>query len=140
MLCLTETMVLHDGEPVNVKSEHDLSLSARAHMRDGRRARGLPRGGVRLVSADSHPLRYKAHYSEECVQMLAASAPAGVVVVGAYFSPSLSLNQLRAALAWARRWMRGTSILIGDLNIRDKAWDPSARTTLKSAALLEWSL
>ena len=131
-------MVLHDGEPVDITSEHDLSLSARAHTRNGRRVRGCPRGGLRLVSADSHPLQYKAHYSEDSAQMLVASAPAGVVVVGAYFAPSITLTQLRDALAWARRWTRGTSILIGDLNIRDKAWDPDARTTLKSATLLEW--
>ena len=138
VLCITETMKARAAE-VTTHSRHDIELSGFASTSDatannaeddthrnenlGKQRKYRPRGGVRLLSDEAHPLRYRAHYTTKNIQALVASVPGGVTVVGLYVSPTTSQAQFGTLLGWLSGHTRGTSVILGDANARHKNWD-----------------
>lgn len=118
VLCIGETW--HSGaKETTVHSRHDIELMARPPSTAG----GRPAGGVRLLSGSAHPLRLRASRRTQCTHAIVCSAPAGVTIAAAYISPSVDAGELEDFFAWLRPHVRGTSVLLGDLNARHEQWD-----------------
>lgn len=131
VLCMTETHGQDDS--IHHTTSRDLYIS-------GPRARGFKsrhNGGVRLLAAPHSKLRYRAHLRTDNAQVIVASLPSGLIVIGAYVAPLRGKGSMEAVLSWVKPWLRGEAVLLGDLNSRNRIWDTD--TNAYGSTLLTWT-
>lgn len=130
VLCITETW--ESRSRLFGTTPHRISLAGPKVRNSHRHA-----GGVHLLSRSGSTLRYRSHLWLDYAQVIVARLPCGLTVIGAYVSPLRGRRALEVVLDWIKPWMRGPTVVLGDLNSRNVRWDTSRNTY--GTALLDWA-
>lgn len=130
VLCLTETWASHNSIPHGLA--HDIGVCGPA-VRDSNRHQG----GIRLLSGPAASLRYRTHLYESDAQIVVAQLSSGMLIIGAYIAPLRGRSRFNEILAWVRPWLRGSAVLLGDLNARHTRWDTNRNAY--GTALVQWT-